>query len=187
MIHVDSPVTTWFCNPKPEQPQERTGIATFPHSLHLQTGSRWSLAQGLERSSWIMFWYFVTSCYFFNFRRKYTFTSICCIWICAFRAHRGQRRALCPLEQKLQVIVSHHRVAGNRTHDLCKSSTCSQPLSHLPNLTFYSYLSPHNPNHLSSHHLSPRRLWNHSWADTSFRNHSLTCKMEPETLGTLVS
>jgi len=31
----------------------------------------------------------------------------------------------------LQMVVSHHVVAGNWTQDLWKSSQCSQPLSHL--------------------------------------------------------
>jgi hypothetical protein len=37
-------------------------------------------------------------------------------------AHRGQKVALDALEQELQVAVSHHVGAGNRTPVLCKSS-----------------------------------------------------------------
>ena len=33
----------------------------------------------------------------------------------------------------LQMVVSHHVVAGNWTQDLWKSSQCSYPLSHLSN------------------------------------------------------
>ena len=34
--------------------------------------------------------------------------------LCEPRAHRGEKRALDPLGLELQIVVSHHVVAGNR-------------------------------------------------------------------------
>ena len=41
----------------------------------------------------------------------------------------------------LQMVVSHHVVAGNWTQDLQKSSQCSYPLSHLSSLLSCFYVS----------------------------------------------
>lgn len=45
------------------------------------------------------------------------------IWsaVFAISAHGDQKRALSPLELKLQMVVSHHVAAGTK---LCKSSQC---------------------------------------------------------------
>jgi hypothetical protein len=40
-------------------------------------------------------------------------------------AHRVQKRALDPLELKLQMVVSHNVGAGNQTPVLCKIHSCS--------------------------------------------------------------
>lgn len=58
----------------------------------------------------------------------------CCVYThylcttCVSHAHRGQKKALGPLE--LQASVTHHVVAENRTQGLRKDSHCSQTLRH---------------------------------------------------------
>ena len=46
-------------------------------------------------------------------------------------AHRGQKRASDPLEPELQMVLSCQTGARKQTPVPCKSSQCSQPLSHL--------------------------------------------------------
>lgn len=43
----------------------------------------------------------------------------------------GQEKLSDPLELELPVVVNHYVVAGNQTQVLCRSSQCSNPLSHL--------------------------------------------------------
>lgn len=45
------------------------------------------------------------------------------------KAQGGQKRASSPLELELQMVVSDHVGAGNRTSIFCKSSKYSEPLS----------------------------------------------------------
>jgi hypothetical protein len=64
---------------------------------------------------------------------------VCLCVTCMTGAHEGQKRVLDPLEQNLQIVVSHHVTAGNWTCVLCKSNKCSYPLSHISDpSTFFS-------------------------------------------------
>lgn len=58
------------------------------------------------------------------------FESMCVSAPCVCTTCRGQRRVSDSLELKLQVDFSYHAGAENWTWDFCKSSQCSQLLSH---------------------------------------------------------
>lgn len=51
-------------------------------------------------------------------------------------AFRDQKKASNPMELELQMAVNDHVGAGSHTRALCKSTTCTNPLSH-PSLTCY--------------------------------------------------
>ena len=47
------------------------------------------------------------------------------VYTCVLGAHEGQKRASDPIELALQMVVSVHVGAWNRTQVLCKISQCS--------------------------------------------------------------
>lgn len=62
-----------------------------------------------------------------------------CVCVCAtftHDAHRGQKRALDPLDLDLQMVVSHHVHAANLLWVLWKSSQCSELRNHLSSFHF---------------------------------------------------
>jgi hypothetical protein len=76
------------------------------------------------------FWNFDSLIFFFL--KIYLFI-ICKYTVAVFRHTRRGRQIL------LQVVVSHHMVAGIWTHDLQKSSRCFYQLSHLTSPVSYSW------------------------------------------------
>lgn len=59
-----------------------------------------------------------------------------------YSAHRGQKGASDLLEMELQAAERHFIGTGNLGYTLCKSSKCSQLLSHLsiPKIFFFFFL-----------------------------------------------
>ena len=50
------------------------------------------------------------------------------VYMCMPGACKGQKKALDPLKLELLMVMSHN---GNQTSGLCRSSLCTEPLSHL--------------------------------------------------------
>jgi hypothetical protein len=60
--------------------------------------------------------------------------TVFCLHIC-LHVRRGHQISL-------QMVVSHHVIAGNQTQNLWKSSQCSQPLSHLSSPKVLHFIQP---------------------------------------------
>lgn len=62
--------------------------------------------------------------------------------MCISGAHRGKKTLSYPVEQELQMLVSHHVGAGNQGQVFCKSNKWFKLLSHLSSLmlaTWYGF------------------------------------------------